>query len=278
MQSLVNWIDRVDRRVIYALIFICLFIPLVRPIGMPVGISPTTQMAFDKINSLKPGDIAILSPDFTPGTEAENLSQTVVFAHHLMSKGVRIIGLSMRPEGIMYAERVLTQLAPEYGYEYGKDYVVMPWKAGGESLVVAFAKDFQGTYPEDFWGKPTKGTLVNDVKSINDVAVIICMVTGDEMQWYLRQVEAIYKVPVTGGGTAVTIPGLMPFVASGQLTGVLSGLKGAAEYEKLIGKPGRAAAGMDAQSLSHIIVMLFIILGNVAHFYNKKKNKARRAN
>jgi len=274
MQSLVNWIDRVDRRVIYLMVLIGLFVPLVRPLGLPLGISPTTQQAFDFIETLQPGDIAIVSPDFTPGTEAENLSQTVAFVHHLMRRRVRIIGLSTRPEGIMYAERVLMELAPRYNYEYGRDFVVMPWKAGGESLIVAFGRDFQGTYPYDFWNRSTRGTLVDDVVTIRDVDAVICMVTGDEMHWYIRQIEAIHGVTVTGGGTAVTIPGLMPFVASDQLTGILSGLKGAAEYEALLGIPGRAAAGMDAQSLSHVIVMGFILLGNVAYLYNRKARRA----
>ncbi len=267
----------VDRRVIYVVVIVSLFIPLVKPLGLPIGMSPETLKAFETIDSLKPGDIAILSPDYTPGTEAENLPQTLVFAHHLMQKGVRIVGLSCRPDGVMFAQRVLEQLAPEYGYEYGKDYVVMPWKAGNESLVVAMGRDFRGTYPEDFYGNPTRGTLVDDIKQASDIAVIICMVTGDEMQWYIRQMEAIYGVTVTGGGTAVTIPGLMPYVASGQLSGVLAGLRGAAEYEVRLGVPGRATAGMDAQSLSHVLIMLFVILGNVAYFYDKNKaQKGRR--
>lgn len=276
MDRFMEWMLNVDRRLIYALVIVSLFIPLVKPIGLPIGISPETQKAYDTLEALKPGDIVILSPDYTPGTEAENLPQTLVFAHHLMRKKARIVGLSCRPDGVMFAQRVLEQLAPQYGYEYGKDYVIMPWKAGNESLVVAMGRDFRGTYPEDFYGKPTKGTLVDDIKQASDIKLIICMVTGDEMQWYIRQMEAIYKIKVTGGGTAVTIPGLMPYVSSGQLSGVLAGLRGAAEYELKLGIPGRAVAGMDAQSLSHVLVMLFVILGNVAYFYNKNKSQGRR--
>lgn len=276
MERFINWIDQVDRRIIYLMVLVGLALPLVWPLGLPLSVGPTTQQAYDFIESLQPGDIAIVSPDFTPGTEAENLSQTVAFVHHLMQRRVRIIGLSTRPDGIIYAERVLHELAPLYGYEYGRDFVVMPWKAGGESLIVAMGRDFRGTYPEDFRGRSLVGTLVDDVHSIRDIDVIICMVTGDEMHWYIRQINAVYGVTITGGGTAVTIPGLMPFVGAGQLTGILAGLKGAAEYEMLLGIPGRATAGMDAQSLSHLIVMAFILLGNVAYLY-KRKNRAQRA-
>jgi hypothetical protein len=276
MERFINWIDQVDRRVIYVMVLVGLMLPLVWPLGLPVGLSPVTRQAFDLIERLQPGDIAIISPDFTPGTEAENLSQTVAFVHHLMRRRVRIIGLALVPDGIIYAERVLLDLAPKYGYEYGRDFVIMPWKAGGESLVVAMGRDFQGTYPEDFRGRPTRGTLVDDVVSIRDVDVIISIVTGESMTWYIRQIQAVHGVPVTGGATAVVVPTVMPFIAAGQLIGVLTGLKGAAEYELLIGVPGVATAGMDAQTLSHLITMAFILLGNVAYLY-KRKNRARRA-
>lgn len=276
MERFIKWVGNVDRRVIYGMVLVGLFIPLVWPLGLPLGVGPLTRQAFDFIETLGPGDIAIVSPDFTPGTEAENLSQTVAFVHHLMRRGVRIIGLSTRPDGIIYAERVLKELAPQYGYVYGRDFVIMPWKAGNESLIVAFGRDFQGTFPYDYAGRSTQGTLVDEVTSIREVDVIVCMVTGESMHWYVRQIQAVYGVPVTGGGTAVTIPGLMPFIAAGQMEGILTGLKGAAEYEMLLGIPGRAVAGMDAQSLSHIIIMTFILLGNVAYLY-ERKNRARRA-
>jgi hypothetical protein len=50
-------------------------------------------------------------------------------------------------------------------------------------------------------------------------------------------------------------------------------MKGAAEYEKLLGRPGTAQRGMDAQSVSHIVVFLFIFIGNVAYFAVKGKKK-----
>ncbi len=47
----------------------------------------------------------------------------------------------------------------------------------------------------------------------------------------MQQMQAVYKVPVAGGVTAVSIPGRMPYLQSGQLSGILAGLRGAAEYE-----------------------------------------------
>ena len=57
-----------------------------------------------------------------------------------------------------------------------------------------------------------------------------------------------------------------PYLNAGQLEGLLGGLSGAAEYEKLIGVPGTATIGMDAQSIAHILIILLIALGNIAYF------------
>jgi len=55
--------------------------------------------------------------------------------------------------------------------------------------------------------------------------------------------------------------------------GILAGMPGAAEYEALIGVPGIGTSGMDAQSIAHVVIVLFIIFGNVAYFVERKKAK-----
>ncbi|MFQ6003090.1 MAG: hypothetical protein ACE5KJ_05025, partial [Candidatus Zixiibacteriota bacterium] len=64
-----------------------------------------------------------------------------------------------------------------------------------------------------------------------------------------------------------------PFLASGQIVGLLGGLKGAAEYEILIQKPGMGQRGMDAQSVSHLVIILLVILGNTSYFLRRKFTK-----
>ncbi|MBT3602417.1 MAG: hypothetical protein HN521_05050, partial [Candidatus Latescibacteria bacterium] len=53
-------------------------------------------------------------------------------------------------------------------------------------------------------------------------------------------------------------------------------LAGAAEYETLVNKPGKATGGMGAQSTVHLIIILFIILGNAMYFlYGRQKGGAQ---
>jgi len=81
---------------------------------------------------------------------------------------------------------------------------------------------------------------------------------------------------VTGGVTAVSTPGFLPYVNNlNQLYGLLGGLKGAAEYESLIGVKGTATSGMDAQSIAHVLVILFIIMGNYRAFKIRQRDRAK---
>ena len=54
---------------------------------------------------------------------------------------------------------------------------------------------------------------------------------------------------------------------------MLAGMPGAAEYEKLIGTPGIAIQGMAAQSFAHLVIVLFIVLGNLAYFITERRER-----
>lgn len=73
---------------------------------------------------------------------------------------------------------------------------------------------------------------------------------------------------------SVSVPEMMPLIQSGQIVAGVLGMKGAAEYEVLVGHPGTATAGMDAQSFSHALIIIFIILGNLGIFSPVKNSDA----
>ena len=79
------------------------------------------------------------------------------------------------------------------------------------------------------------------------------------------------KIPLVEAAISVSIPECMPLVQAGQISGLLAGMKGAAEYEVLVEKPGSATAGMDAQSFSHALIIIFMILGNIGYIVTKNK-------
>jgi len=137
----------------------------------------------------------------------------------------------------------------------------------GTSIPKTFPTDTRQTKVEDL-------PIMQGVKTFDDIVMLVNISGGlpGTKEWVL-QVQSRYRVKLGSGCTAVSAPEFYPYLQSGQLVGLLGGMKGAAEYEKLLKRPGTAERGMDAQSVSHVVVFLFILIGNIAFFSLKKAKK-----
>jgi hypothetical protein len=60
------------------------------------------------------------------------------------------------------------------------------------------------------------------------------------------------------------------YTNTGQLDGIIAGLRGAADYEVLLGEPGAGVDGMPAQSTVHAIIIVFIIISNAVYFWQRR--------
>jgi len=153
----------------------------------------------------------------------------------------------------------------------------------------AMAVSIEEVFPTDVDGTSTDGmAIVDDVRSYDDVELVISLATGIIGEWWADLVNAQFDVPVAVGCTAVSAPKYYAFFRSQQMIAVLGGLRGAAEYEELVKrkypeiaaiyeipeeKVISATTGMDVQSIIHVIIIAFIIFGNVMFFASKKKGR-----
>lgn len=264
-------LDRIDSRYIYLAVFLAVLIPLFRPIGLPITVGQQTRDAYELVDALPSGALVIMSPSFGPSSDAEVVPQMTAILKHLMSKDAKLLWVNLNVEGSMYATRAMDFLKDEYGYEYGTDYVITPFLPGEQTAIASIASDIRKTLTVDVSGKPVWNMeAVKGVDSVSDFDLLIDFNTGDTSIYYLQQVQP-KGVKVIAGASGVTVPYLMPYLGSGQLAGLLGGLRGAAEYEMASKTPGLALGGMDAQSLSHAAIVVFIILGNAAQYVAKPK-------
>lgn len=65
------------------------------------------------------------------------------------------------------------------------------------------------------------------------------------------------------------------YYSAGQLNGLLGGMKGAAEYEKLVGRPALAITGMGAQSIAHLLIIFLVLIGNIGYFAGRRLDAER---
>lgn len=266
-------LQNVDRRVIYTLLIVVLLVPMFKPLGIPLAVNATTQVVYDTIEALNPQeDVVLFVIDYSPGGSPDVHPQALAVAEHLRRRGIKTVMVAFVDAGLMFAEQILDEMIPK-GWVYGTDVINLGYMSGMETGVKNFAENPLGSFVKCNHGLTVADQpIMQGIEHITDFAYIIDFQTGNPgYQEFLRQVQGPYGVKYAAGIVTVSVPNTMPFVASGQISGLLQGLRGAAEYEILLGAPGGGAAKMDAQSLGHLLIIAFIIVGNVSYFLTKKK-------
>jgi len=265
--------------ILYILIIACVAYAIVAPMGLPIPISKETRALYDFVETIPAGKTVYIGFDYQASSLAEIEPSAIALSRHCFRRGLKIVGAGITTESGALMERVMNVVKQDFpNLVYGVDYVNIGYKGGGnvffEAMGVSFIDAAGGV---DFHGNRLEGMpLMQEVKSLRDVALAASMGSLNEgLSTYVKMVGVPLGIPVTGACFAVSIPESMPLVNAGQLTGMLAGMKGAAEYEQLIGKPGAASVGMDAQSITHVLVILFIIIGNVQYAVSKRKAGGR---
>ncbi|MGA6826348.1 hypothetical protein ACO9S2_01920 [Nitrospira sp. NS4] len=267
---------KIDRRIIFAVIGLCTLLPLLYPVGLPIKISSEVRGVYDYIEQMPERSVFLLSIDFDPASKPELYPQAVAILRHAFRKNLRVVTMTLWVSGTGMADQLVTQVAQEMGKERGKDYTFLGWSPGGTAVIINLGQDLYNTFPSDYGGKPTKGQAVLEgVQSLRDVTYLVSLGAGNPgvEAWYVFGKDK-YKFELGGGCTGVIAPGLYPLLRSGQINGLIGGLRGAAEYETLIGQKGRAVAGMDAQSATHLAIIVLVALCNI--FYFSMRRQARQ--
>ncbi len=225
---------------------------------------PPTQATADfykTIESLEEGSLVLLSHDYDPGTAAEITPQVSAILYHLMRREAKIVNLSLTPEGQALADRVVESVVSDH-YIQGRDYINLGYVAGNE-VGARFIAEGLGPSLSPY-------PLSEGVGGLEDVDLIVVLAGDQEhLRRWVEQVQAPYKVTMVAGVSAQVDPGARPYYRSGQLKGFLSGLVGAAEYERVSHHPGVALSGMLPQAAAHLVIALFILLGNFAYLVER---------
>lgn len=272
-----------DRRYIYVLLFLLVSIPILSPLNLPIPISSHTEGVWDATTTLPAGSIVVSSFDFGPSTIPENRPQAKAHLFLCRELGLKVIALAFWASGGPIGDDVLSEVYGEdyeLSAEYGTEVIYLGYVPGAEVGMQTF-----GDSPLDAKGTDHYGTSVSELPlmlEIGNAADIDLWAewtsgTPGEQQ-VIQFVQGRHggpsAVPLVVGSTAVSVPGMMPFYAAGQIIGILNGLAGAGEFEYLVNGdypdyPYEQGPGLDAQSVAHILVILFVVIGNVGWAISK---------
>ncbi len=313
MERFFHKLQSLDRRWIYLVLAVTLMATLInsRPEN-PVVLKPV-QDYYDTVQDLAAGSgqgkIVLVDTLFSASTLAENGTQARVVIRHLMLRHLRFATLSVgEPQGATYGPKIAGDLAKRYGYVYGKDWIDFGYQIPNLSFYRSFTRDIPGTIQVDNQeNKPLESfPIMQGVKTINNVALLAeCTASGSMGDW-LQYVQP-YSSPrlkIGYGCTGVMAAEAYPYLDSKQLIGMMPGMKGAADYEKLVDTleakmltdgqiahpnipavvtsiqsfPPAARNLMFTQSAAHIVIILFILFGNLGLFLSRRlaKQTARK--
>jgi hypothetical protein len=268
------------KQILYGLMWVLVLIILLNPIGVPMGISTTTTAVYNYMGKLPQNPKLFVDIYYEPAAATEVQPQIGAIFRQIIGMAPKIVFVSTTNTGPIMFEKLKAYVPDVFAQlKYGDDYVYLGYLTGGETAAAALAKGIKEAVAKDNYGQSTASMpIFNIADKATDFNLMVLVTSGtDPVEYYVRQWNTPFKVPLLFCVLSVIAPSVQPFVSSGQAIGMLSGQKAAAEYELLIKKPASAVAAMDAQSVTHVLIIIFIVLGNALYWSMRLSNKGRKA-
>lgn len=266
-------LSRLDRRYIFMVIALVVVLPFFFPLNLPVDPTGATRGIYTAVDKLPADSLVLMGIDYGPSTSVELEPMVVAALRQCFPKNVKLVMMSISAEGALQSRGALNGPVAEFKRQNGIDYVNLGYIAGADKALRAVGSGFTTQFKRDIDGRPINQLpLMKRVKDYSSFDLVLDFSSGYPGGLeYVKVVAAGYKRPLGLGVTAVTVPEYYPYLNSGQLVGMLGGLRGAAEYETLIKTPGTATPAMDAQSIAHFTIAGFIMFANVVYFLGKRR-------
>jgi hypothetical protein len=270
-------IQRLDRRIIYAFVLIAVTVPFYVPWPeVRIDVSKEVRDTYEMIDSIPPnGSPLLLSFDYDPASAAELTPMAVAVLRHCFSKEIRVLVISLNytGQGAGIASEIVPRIAADYGKQRDIDWAFLGFQPNALIAMLQMGESFSRTFPNDYYGTPyEKIPMLEMIQTYDQIPAVISLASTAVGESWAIYPGSRYGLKVLLGVTAVYTADLQPFYQSGQVKGILGGLKGAAEYEKCIAKLGDGTAGMRSQKVVHYVIILFIGIGNIAYWLTRRRS------
>jgi len=271
-ETILDKMQKIDRRILYWVLFIGLMIPFVSPLGLPVAVTPSTIDLYKELTKVKTGEVVIINLAFGVSAWSECLPATVASTKLLFKQGAKIIFLGVHYDVDLTWAKIKDQVPTLKTLTYGKNYVYLGFYTGGEATVARLATSIRTVFPTDAEKKSLDEIeMMKNVNAAKDIRLVLSSDTGDWCDYYIRQWRVPYGTPVGEIGIAMLGSSYMPHYQAGILFGMTVGVRGGAELEKLIGELGEATVTMDSINISHVMAIIAIALANLGYAATVKR-------
>ena len=240
------WYDKImslDKKILYVIMFIVVMIPLLAQWTYNPAVMPEVKDIYDEIEGIyaynqshpdTPQGI-LVSFDYSPSTNAELDPMTMSILRHAFMRNIPVITWSAFPDSIDLAKTITTYIAKEFRAVYGQDFVFMGYPYPMNAAVIAFGSDVRNFLVKDFYGNLSIDLpLLNRIYNYKSIGLIVTVSGTSYPRFWVTYANTLYGKKIATGTTAVSAAEFYPFLQTDQMIGMMGGLRGAAEYEKLV--------------------------------------------
>jgi hypothetical protein len=233
---------------------------------------------------LNTNGILLLCMDFDPGTSPELQPMADAIMRHCFQEKVKVLGnVGYNPVSAQLGKNIMDAAAAQGGEMYapqidGEDYLFLGFRPNAMMVFLQMGEDIITAYETDYAGNDlNRLPIMRGIKTFDEIEMVVTLtgyVGGPEM--WINVAKTKFNKPVGIGMTAVSAADYYPYIQSGQIVGLLSGLRGAAEYETSIDNPSVAVKRMRPQLYAHTFAIFLIVVGNIEFFVGKFKKRYKR--
>ena len=224
------------------------------------------------IDTQPQNSVALVSFDYSTATQGEMQPLVDAVLGRLKGQGMRIIGVSLEPEGAPIAQQTFETIALERDENYGDSLVNLGFLPGQAAAVRRLAT---GQQPLANLPDYEIGTTINnqqnwlDVTDLRQVNMVVTFADNPATaRWWIEQLQVAAppdngERSILAATSAVAEPFLSPYRESKQLDGLIAGISGAAAIEAGRRNFGAARQMIDSMSLAHLAIVILIAVGTI---------------
>lgn len=238
--SLFERLQALDRRWIYIVVALAIIIPLMIPYNSDNVTSPPTENVYQMIDSYSGReDRAILLSFFhDASTMPELYPMQIAILRHCFERNVKVFFLSFLPTGAPIIDMAINTVKEEYpNIKSGTDYCNFGYIPAALIMqtIIGMGDDIATAVPTDAEGRKVENLpIMQGINNYTEMNLVIEFSSSVAGVYWLTYARPKFGTNIAVGVTAVMAADQYPYLQTGQFIGMLSGLKGAAEYEKLV--------------------------------------------
>lgn len=276
---------------LYAILILVTSAPLFVTIPIPNRPLPEARRFFDNLNAIPEGSTVLVASDWTNSTRGESAGEFRSLLRILMRRNIKFaVYTTADTQAPQVAKDVITsinverQKAGEKPYEHWTDYVIAGYLPNAEAAANAIQNDVAGAFSSkkdsDLTGQlqpVMQSPVLANIKSVGDFKYVI-IVTGSNTSKVT--IQRITGAPLMMMVTGVMGPETLVYYASGQLQGLVVGVKGSYDIETLMQAQWPTSTNLDNGALylpalhfAILLLIVMVIIGNIGMFMSKRAKR-----